>query len=238
MVMRQATPTTKSCKRLFLLGATGGIGRCVIAHALRRGHDVTAFVRSPATLEATLAAVREPDAGRLVVVKGDPRDGAAIADVLPGHDAVISALGPPGPGATTIHRDAAKATVWAMKAVGVRRLLVVSAAVNFEDEGFLTWLLRNTFLRNIVVDTRAMEAIVSTSGLAFTIVRPPRLTNGPFTDRYVVEPERLPRGGRTVSRADVAHFMVDSVERERHVDEMVGMATGSRRAAEVLSLSR
>jgi putative NADH-flavin reductase len=143
--------------RILILGATGGIGRALLDQALERGHQVTAFVRAPQKLGT-------PREG-LTVREGDPRDAAALAAVLPGHDAVLSALGPPGAGPTTIHREAARSTVDAMQAAGVRRLLVVSAAVLFPGGGPLVGLLRATLLRNNVADCTAMERIVTTSGL-------------------------------------------------------------------------
>jgi putative NADH-flavin reductase len=100
--------------RLFILGATGGIGRALIRQAIERGHTATAFVRSPEKLGA-------PPRG-LTVRKGDPRSLGELRAALPGHDAVLSALGPPGPGPTTIHRDCARSTVAAMQAAGVRSL--------------------------------------------------------------------------------------------------------------------
>ena len=39
------TTRTSTPKRLFILGATGGIGGALIDQALERGHRVTAFVR-------------------------------------------------------------------------------------------------------------------------------------------------------------------------------------------------
>jgi len=65
---------------------------------------------------------------------------------------------------------------------------------------------------------------VTASDLDWTIVRPPRLTNGPVTGRYRIEDDRMPRGGSSVSRADVAHFLLDELERGAHVRRMVGMA--------------
>jgi putative NADH-flavin reductase len=203
--------------RLFILGATGGIGRLLIDEALTRGHTVTAFVRSPEKLG--------PPREGLTVSPGDPHDVDALRAALPGHDAVLSALGPPGAGPTTIHRDCARSTVAAMAVVGIPRLLIVSAAVLFEGQGLLYWLLRNTLLRNIAADTGEMERVVRASNLDWTIARPPRLTNGPATGRCVVAEEDVPPGGRAVCRADVAHFMIDEVERREHVRRMVGMAT-------------
>jgi putative NADH-flavin reductase len=208
----------RTSKRLFILGGSGGIGRALIDQALARDHSVTAFLRSP----EKLGAARD----RLIVRKGDPRSAAELRAALPGHDAVLSALGPPGPGKTTIHRDCARSTVTAMQAAGVHRLLIVSAAVNFHGQGFFYWLMRSTLLRNIGDDTSEMERLVRESGLDFTIVRPPRLTNGRLTERYAIEDENMPRGGSTVSRADVAHFLLDELEQGGHVRRMVGMASG------------
>jgi putative NADH-flavin reductase len=219
---------TQPAMRLFILGATGGIGRALIEQAMERGHTVTAFVRSPEKLGT-------PRAG-LTVVKGDPRNAAQLSAALPGHDAVLSALGPSGPGRTTVNSDCARSTVGAMQAAGVRRLLIVSVAVLFEDQGPLFWLFRKTLLRNITHDSAEMERAVTASGLDWTIVRPPSLTNGPLTGRYAIEDDRMPRGGHSVSRADVAQFLLNELERGAHVRRMVGMASAN--SAAVNSPSR
>ncbi len=209
----------KTSMRLFVLGATGGTGRALVDQALDRGHRVTAFVRSP----HTLAAGREG----LAVVKGDPLDGDALSAALAGHDAVLSALGPPGPAPTTIVSDAARSTVAAMKVANVQRLLIIGVAVLFDDIGILASILRRTLLRNVAKDSAEMERIVKESGLNWTIARPPRLTNGPLTGRYGVADDRLPPGAGgapTLSRADVAHFLLDELERPAHVRRIVGIA--------------
>ena len=204
--------------RLFLLGATGGTGRELVDQALRRQYRMTAYVRTPHKL-----APRD----RLTVVQGDLLNVQAVTDALAGHDAVLSAVGPPGPGQTTIMRDSAKATVMAMKSAGVRRLLILGVAMLFDDAGILARLLRKIILRNIANDAGAMELVVRRSGLDWTIVRPPRLMNGPLTGRYAIADGCLPNGaGRAarISRADVAHFLLDEAERPAHVGRVVGIA--------------
>src|SRR5438477_68978 len=84
----------RTSMRLFILGATGGTGRALIDQALERGHRVTAFVRSPQKLGGPREGV--------TVLQGDPRSVDELRAALPEHDAVLSALGPPGPGPTTI----------------------------------------------------------------------------------------------------------------------------------------
>lgn len=211
---------------LFVLGATGGIGRSVVEQASRRGHRVTAFVRSPERLG--------PPRDGLTILRGDPRDADALRAALPGHDAVLSALGPPGIGPTTVVGDCARSTVAAMQATGVRRLLVVGVAVLFEGDGLLGAIARRTFLRNVARDSAEMERVVGASGLDWTVVRPPRLTNGPLTRAYGAADGRMPPAARlTISRADVADFLLDEVERPAHLRRIVGVASvrAARRAA-------
>src|SRR5438132_13281995 len=68
---------TPRYKKMLVLGATGKTGKELIDIALARGHEVTAFVRSPAKI-----ARRD---NRLTVVKGDPRSVEELCKVLVGH---------------------------------------------------------------------------------------------------------------------------------------------------------
>ena len=204
---------------LFVVGATGGTGREIVDQALARGHRVTAFVRSPQRLG--------PPRERLRVVPGDPLSTDAIGAALSGHDAVLSAIGPRTRGKTAVVQDGARAIATAMKAIGLRRLVVVSVGLLFTDAGLVGALLRNTFLRGVADDSEAMERMVRASDLDWTIVRPPRLTHGPRTESYAVSDGRLPNGvGGTASiaRSDLAHFLLDEVERGGHLRQVVGVA--------------
>src|SRR3954469_18165569 len=72
--------------RIFVLGATGKTGSALVRLALKDGHTVTAFVRSPEKLPT--------GATGLSVVQGTPGDIPAMARAMAGHDAVFSALAP------------------------------------------------------------------------------------------------------------------------------------------------
>src|SRR5215813_9393266 len=155
--------------RLFILGATGRTGRELVDIALTRGHQVTAFVRSPAKVTR-----RDP---RLTVVKGDPRNADELSRAMPGHDAVLSALGPLPREAmtrTTLLEESASSAMTALLRSGVRRFLVVSSAMLFPGGGPVAALLR-LMLRPHVRDLKAMEERVSAAAIEWTIARPPRL---------------------------------------------------------------
>ncbi len=70
-----------------------------------------------------------------------------------------------------------------------------------------------------------MEQVVRASGLAWTIARPPRLTQSPDAG-FVARHDALPAGSRVMSFRSVAAFMLDAVERRAHVAEVVGLARG------------
>jgi putative NADH-flavin reductase len=198
----------------------------LVDQGLARGHAVTAFVRSPRKI------ARPHD--RLTVIEGDPRDAGQLRPALPGHDAVLSALSGPdkprflglganGSGPTTVCGDCARSAVRAMQETGVHRLLVVSTAFLFTDF-LLGTIVGNVVFRDAVGDAREMERAVAESGLAWTIVRPPQLKNGVRTERYRVKEGHLPPWGFSISRADLAHFMLQEVEAPQHPRAIVGVS--------------
>ena len=201
--------------KLFLLGATGKTGSEIMRLALARGHEVTAFVRSPHKLSPATS---------LTIVRGDPRNPESMAAVLPGHDAVLSVLGPHPREAlrpSTLVTDCARATVEAMTASGVPRLAIISAAVLFPEKGlyyaFFRWLTRHH-----ARDLRGMEDLVRASGLAWTIARPPRLISSPDAS-FRAARDALPPGSRSMSFRSVAAFMLEAVERRSHLREVAGL---------------
>jgi putative NADH-flavin reductase len=201
--------------RVLVLGATGGIGKFLLEFATARGHEVTAFVRSP----QKIALKNE----RLRVVPGDLLHAEQLAQVLLGQDVVLSAFGPATLRRVTTRGEFGAALATAMERSGVRRAVVVSSGLLFEEQNTIGKLLRGTLFRNLLPDMTAMEATLEKDGLEWTIVRPPRLTNGPLTKSYSVADGRLPKG-MTVSRACVADFMIKEAERPAHVRQIVGLS--------------
>ncbi len=201
--------------RLLVLGATGGIGKYLLEYATARGHEVTAFARSPQKIALK--------SGRLRAVSGDLLNADQLAQLLPGHDAVLSAFGPSTLRRVSTRGQFGEALSEALERSGVRRALVVSSALLFREQNALGNLLRATLFRNLIPDMTAMEAALERNGFEWTIVRPPRLTNGPLTQNYSLADGRLPKG-MIISRACVADFMVKEAERPAHVRQIVGLS--------------
>ena len=57
-------------------------------------------------------------------------------------------------------------------------------------------------------DFKLSEDIVEKSSIAWVVIRPSRLTDGPLTRTYRVQATGIPANANSISRADVAHFML------------------------------
>ncbi|HEV7980861.1 NAD(P)-binding oxidoreductase [Amycolatopsis sp.] len=194
--------------KITVFGATGGIGGHVVRQALEAGQQVTAVVRDPARLD-----VRHE---RLDVVTADVMDPAAIADAVKGRDAVITSLGARDLKPSTVARDSARSIMAAMTRTGTRRLLVVSnSGMIREGDGFFVRTLVKPVVGRVLrepwADMAAMEELIFASDLDWTIVRPPRLTDGELTGSVRSKIGANPRGF-TVARADVADFLLKAVD--------------------------
>ncbi len=210
-------------KRIAVIGSTGRTGRRVLDEGLRREYAMTAFTRRPEEL-ASVQGLRE-------VVAGDGRRGEDIQRAVSGQDAIISIVAPKGRGPTTVMSDVMRAVIDGMHASGVRRLVAVSASA---IEGRRPWIAINLvrwLLRKPYADFVRMERIVADSGLDWTIVRPPLLTNGPATGRVRMEAgkEDLAHGPYHISRADLASTLLDLAVTQRHLEDVVLVSEGRKR---------
>ncbi len=162
------------------------------------------------------------------MVQGDIAVASSVDRAIPGHDAVLSALGSPTLRPNTVLSDGIRHVLAAMKDHGVRRLLAMSALGVGETRGQLgpvyNLLLIPLLLRNTFLEKERMETYIKAVEVEWTIVRPAALTNGPARGRYRtpladVQPPRFPR----ISRADVAGFMLAEMQQRRFVRQAVGL---------------
>ncbi len=201
-------------RRLLVVGATGSLGRALVARALEQGHHVTAFARRPQALE-----VQHP---RLTLHAGDVFDADSVKGAVPGHDVVLVALG-----ASPLNRSRVRAlgthhVVGAMQTAGVRRLICLSILGLGESYQNLPLsykaLVKPGLLRFVYQDHEAQEAAVQASDLDWTLVRPPNFTEGDATGAY-----RHGFAGDVrditlkISRADLADFMLAQVDDDTYL---------------------
>jgi putative NADH-flavin reductase len=194
--------------RILVLGATGGTGMQIVRQTVARGHNVTAFVRSPEKLGSF--------SGLITVKQGNLLDSSALRAVTVGHDAVLSAFGarvPIAPSETHLLRDFATVLSQALREASVKRVILESAAFLFKDALIPpAYLLGKLLFPTVVADATAMETIIRESDLEWTLLRPPKLTDGEHTGKYRVREGHLPRFGFSISRANVADCFVRMLE--------------------------
>jgi len=191
--------------KLLIIGASRGIGFELLQQAISSGHEATALVRNPQSLDLSDENLR--------VVKGDILDRGAIEKAADGQDVVCVTIGikvtrKP----VSIFSKGTKAVVEAMKNSSCRRLICVTGIGAGDSRGHGGFLYDHLFfplfLRTIYEDKDRQEKIVRESELDWVIVRPGFLTNGPRTGKYraLVDLKNVKAG--KISRADVADFIL------------------------------
>lgn len=206
--------------RVLIFGSTGGVGRQLVAQALEHGHRVTAFARDPAALDVKHA--------QLTVVQGDVMDAGSVDRAVPGHDAVLAALGSPPWRNTAVRSEGSRNITDAMERAGVDRLVSLStlgAGDSWQALPLKYKVLFRTLLRNAFAAHQRQEIQITGTGLAWTIVRPGAYTGGgrtgvyrhgfPTTDKAIAA---------EVSRADVADFMLRQLADDRYVRAAPGLS--------------
>jgi putative NADH-flavin reductase len=220
--------------KLTIIAATGGVGQRLLEQALDAGHDVTAVVRNPGKLSRKVHAVTTD------MTAPDP---AALASAVAGTDAVLSGLGPHSNSDAGIAQRGTRAIVEAMQATGVRRIVVVSAGPvstvaspgrpnppkhDPGDGFFMRYLfskIASARFGKVYVDLAQMEDLLADSGLDWTVVRPQQMTDKPLTGTYRTAYGQNIRGGWTVPRADVAHFMLRVLDQPETIHQVIGIAS-------------
>jgi putative NADH-flavin reductase len=222
--------------KLTIFAATGGIGRRLLDQALTAGHDVTAVVRNPASLPTEVRAVTAD------LTDADP---ATLESAVAGADAVLSGLGPRAPRSKSdigITSHGTRAIINAMEATDARRFVMVSAAPvgtfaspgnpnppkHDPGDGFVMRHLGARIARSLFgahyVDLALTEELIRDSGLDWTITRPPRLTDGALTGTYRLADGQNVRRGVLISRADVAHYMLRTLDEPETIRHTIGLA--------------
>jgi uncharacterized protein YbjT (DUF2867 family) len=192
--------------KIFILGATGTTGKCVVELALAQGHQVVALVR-----QADRVAVRHAN---LEVRQGSPTCIASVLQCIQGVDAVIHCLGIGGKGdgsPTTLVSDSVKVVLEAMKQRAVRRIVCMS---NVGAGGSGTWLANRLviplflrWLQPIIEDKNRMEAALQSSDTEWISVRLPNIIEGPLRSIRISHDGR--RIGLSITARSVATFLLD-----------------------------
>lgn len=210
--------TASAPRTIALFGATGKTGRHVLAQALEAGHSVRALARRPASIETSH--------DRLTVIAGDVLDAAAVRETVRGADVVVSVFGQVKGSPPTLQTEGTQNIVDAMGAEGIRRIISLSGG-GLPAEGhdqpktpdkIIKWLLQR-ISPQVLADAEGHLAVLRSSGLDFTVVRGPRLTDAEPTGEYRVGWVGV-NASTQIARGDLARFILTQVDDEQFIGEL------------------
>ena len=204
--------------KIIVFGATGGVGKSVVAQALEAGLEVTAFVRTPSKMDITHE--------NLKLIQGNAFNQEEVSAAIVGHDAVVSCIGSnQGMKESTEIQEMAKNIVDGMKAHNVERIIYTASAGIHKEIPGVSGKLVMFMLKNPLKDHRAAVDYIQANRLNYTIVRPMGLTDQPFTGKYRESATSVPEKSRTIPRADVAHFILKALTDPNYNHASIGIAT-------------
>jgi uncharacterized protein YbjT (DUF2867 family) len=215
--------------RVIIIGGHGKVARLLTPLLVARSHEVTGVIRDPAHAEHLRS-----DGATPVVADVESMDVEALARLLHGHDAVVWSAGAGGgdPARTyAVDRDAAIRSMDAAGRSWVSRYVMVSyfgAGAEHavpEDDPFFAYADAKS----------AADAHLEGSDLEWTILRPSRLTEDAPTGS--IETSRTGARPGSVSRADVALVIAETVDRPGLAGAVVEFNSGATPVAEELDAS-
>lgn len=192
---------------VVLVGASGRGGSCILRELIERGHLVTAVARNADALAAS---------DEVTVARADASDAVAMAEILRGKDAAITAV----PFRSTDMRGLLRS----MKTAGVPRLLVMGGAASLRLEDGSRLIDSPEFPPEYLPEARAAMAFLddlkAEPELDWTFLSPAAvIEQGERTGSFRIGGEDLLVGADGVSRItfpDYAIAMVDELEGRSH----------------------
>jgi len=207
---------------VIVIGATGTIGRFVVAALIAQNHRVTAFARDLGVLSIESSKLRK--------VAGDVLDPKDVLEAVLGHDAVVIVLGAGKSRSGTVRSTGTTHVISAMQKHGIRRLICQSTLGAHESRKNLNFFWRRIMfgilLRPVLRDHELQETFVRASGLDWTIVRPAAFMDGPATGRFEegFGPDQ-PGLALKIARAEVAGFLTRQLTDTRYLQKAVAIST-------------
>ncbi|KAJ1684123.1 hypothetical protein LUZ63_020692 [Rhynchospora breviuscula] len=210
--------------RVTIAGGHGQIAQHLERQLSRAGHEVVAMIRKPEQ-----AADVEANGASTVMIDLEKTDVEEMARAIDGSDAVVFAAGGGGDGSKErkeiVDKGAAIMLADAAERAGVSRYLMVSAMGTDQidpdsDDVFQVYLRAKL----------AADEDLQKRSLAWTIVRPGKLTDEPGTG--LVQVGSLSRG--EVPREDVAAVLVAALDSTRTVGKTFDLLGGDDEVEEAL----
>lgn len=204
--------------KVALFGASGKTGQAFARAGGAHGLVIRASLRDAA--RAVLPSTIE-------ILRGDLGDADHIRDTIAGTNVVCCVFGPRAPHTEVFCARATELIVDAMRRAGVLRLVCQTGAMIGGDVA--RWTLPVHLMVRIfrwqrpavAADRIRQEELVRESNLEWTLVKPPRLTDGPDRGRVAAGVDLRIGLSSKISRADLADFLIGECVAPRFLRQAV-----------------
>lgn len=204
---------------IAIFGGSGATGKALISRALGAGLRVRALARRSGSI----------DPGRLgiEVLQGELTSADDVLSTLQGCRAAICVFGPRPPFTDIFCEDATATIVAAMHQLGIRRLVCQTGGMigDYPTNRTLPFQLMANLSgqrwprQNL--DREGQEKAVIRSGLEWTIVKPPRLTDGAAKGKWSAGLDVRVGMLSSISRDDLADFLLAETQRPQYLNQIV-----------------
>lgn len=204
---------------IAIFGGSGATGKVLIPHVLSKGLKVRALTRKASAINF--------GSDQVEVLEGSLLNAEDVMSALKGCGAVICVFGPRPPYADIFCEEATSTIVAAMQQLGIQRLVCQTGGMIGEYPANRTLpfqLMADMFNRRsprVASDRVGQESVVIRSGLSWTIVKPPRLTNGAAKGKWLVNPDIRIGLFSSIARDDLADFLVAETLMPQHIGQTV-----------------
>jgi len=203
--------------KIIIFGATGGIGKWAVKHAKLKGYEVTAYVRNA-------NKIQDKD---ITIIQGNISDYDAVKNAISGKDTVIWAVGIPMESYEKKESlEGHKVLIKAMKETGVKRLIDWGTpSISFENDHISLVTVIPKIIAGFIYPKGKEEIIeiaelIKKSDLNWTIVRFLRPLDTPYTGKVSVGFGDIWFMNFSISREDIAAFMVEQIESTEYIRSM------------------
>ncbi|GAA4414346.1 NAD(P)H-binding protein [Nibrella viscosa] len=204
-------------KTIALFGGSGKTGQQFLEQALAKGYTIKALVRNPAKVTQT--------SPNLEVIKGDVLNPADVEKTVQDTDLVVSLFGQVKDSPKTVQTDGTRNIVATMQKCRVPRIISLSGGgLPYEKDqpkvpDKLIRFIMKVAVPHMLTDAQGHYEVLKNSGLKWTIVRGPRLTDDPKQGTYRVGWVGV-NASTKISRSDLADFVLKLVEDEQYDAQM------------------
>jgi putative NADH-flavin reductase len=210
---------------ILILGSTGRTGRVLLHEGLKRGHRVTLLISHKGALKMKPESVE--------IYEGTPLNKFTLTDAMRGCDAVLSTLNisrvSDSPWAKLRTSEdflssSMKHIIDAATENNIKRVIIATAwgvAETRKDIPFwYRWLIDNSNIRYQHLDHEKQEVLLKASDIDWTIVRPVGFTDSERAREVKVTFNNQPKPSTTISRRNVALFMLDALEKNLYTRQL------------------